>query len=241
MVSLIAAGVAGLAGIEQTAYGAYQKSKGEHQMAGLQDPHYDIPQEEMQKLSMAQRMSLQGMPEQQRQLALQNIQRSSNMGLNQLSSRSAGIAGVGNIVQSQNDAFNNLAAQDTNVRLANQLKYGAALSEMAQYKDKQFGINVVNPFNRKYGMAQNLIGAGTQNIAGGIGTIAGAGMSAAGSFGKGAKSTSPAEYSNGSSSQGANAPAGTYNWNGDNTAFDSSTLYKDNGISLPENNSRYRY
>lgn len=169
--------IAGIGAGLQAGLGAYQAYKGNQQRDNLVRPVYEIPDEIKQNLTQSQIMALQGMPAQQRQNYLQQIAQSSQMGLRALSDRKAGIGGIGNIVQTENNANNNLLAQDSSARLANQLRLSAQRGIMAQYKDKQFNINQLQPYERAYGESGQMINAGMQNVGGALGTAANAGMS----------------------------------------------------------------
>lgn len=184
--------IGGALALGQAGLGAYQYFKGKDDLSKLKQPMYQIPDEIKQNLTQAEQMALQGMPEQQRQLYLQQIAQNTQTGLRGLQDRKAGISGIGNLIQADNNAQNRLFAQDASQRLANQLKLSAQRGIMAEYKDRQFNINQLQPYQQKYNQAQNMIGAGMQNIGGGLGTGAGLAM---GGFGKSSQSP-PVDYTN---------------------------------------------
>ncbi len=163
----------GILGGIQSLYGIYQQHKGNQMAAQNQRPNYEIPDEIKQNLSQAQNMALEGLPAEQKQQYLQNIQRSQNFGLGAQSDRKGGLAGLGSIVQSGNDASMNLLSADAQARRQNQGALMNARTAMAGYKDKAFEFNKANPFYEKAAAARAMQGAGQQNIWGGLGTAAG--------------------------------------------------------------------
>ncbi len=109
-------------------------------------PKYEIPVEIQQNLTQAQQQELQGLPEEQKQQFISNLQRSSAYALSQGSSRRAGLAGVASVNQNQNDAYGNMLSQDSAARMENQNKLYGARQTMADYKDQAFQINKENPY-----------------------------------------------------------------------------------------------
>lgn len=166
----IASGIVG--GLE-SGYGLYQSIQGNKLAADNKRPTYEIPPEIQQNLNQSQQMALEGLPDQQKQQYINNIQRSQDFGLQQLSSRKAGLAGLGGVVQSGDDSYNNLLTQDANARQKNQQGLLNARSTMAGYKDKAFQLNQLDPYHDKAAAARALQGAGLQNINTGLSSIAG--------------------------------------------------------------------
>ncbi len=163
----------GILGGLQSAYGIYQDIKGSKMARDNKRPDYEIPEEISQNLTQAQQLALEGLPSEQKQQYLNNIQRTQQFGLNSISDRKGGLAGIGSIVQSGNDANMNLLSADAGARLANQKTLMNARSTMAGYKDKAFELNKLNPYQERATAARSLQGAGLQNIFSGLGTIAG--------------------------------------------------------------------
>lgn len=160
----------GLQGLD-TAYGIYQTIKGNKLAKNNIRPTYQVPDEIKSKLTNAQMMALEGLPAEQKQEYINDLQRSANFGLSALNDRQAGLAGLGSLVQNQNDAYSNLLSQDAAARQANQRYAGEVQSEMAGYKDRAFDYNKVQPYQEKAAAARSLMGAGIQNIQGGLGGL----------------------------------------------------------------------
>ncbi len=159
-------------GLLKGAYGIAQQNKAKKLAAQNKRPTYNIPEEISQNLSDAQRMALEGLPDEQKAQFVSNIQRSQQFGLQGLSDRKAGIAGLGSIVQSGNDSYNNLLGQDAAARQRNQGILMNQRNQMAEYKDKAFGINQMEPYQQKAAAVRALTGAGTQNVFSGLTDIA---------------------------------------------------------------------
>lgn len=158
----------------QTGFGIYQAIKGAKKLNNTDRSTYKIPDEIIQNLNAAERMALEGMPDAQKQAYLQNLQRSSQFALRGLSDRRAGVGAIAN-VQSQLDmGAMNLLGMDAAQRQENRRLAMGARTQMAQYRDKAFELNELQPFIDDRAEAQALIGGGIQNIFGGMDMGAGA-------------------------------------------------------------------
>lgn len=157
----------------QTATGIAQYISGEKKKRDAQRPEYSIPKEISDNLSQAQLQALQGLPEEQKQEYVNNIQRNQNFGLNAIGTRQGGLTGLASLTQNGNDAYNKLLSEDSQARMANMDKLTNARNNMAQYQDKSFELNKLLPFQQKTTEAQGLMGAGIQNAFGGLKGIQG--------------------------------------------------------------------
>lgn len=136
----VASGAATMAGVK------YIKSRRDAKQAEKNRPKYEIPEEVKQNLSSAQLDALQGMPEEQKQQYLSNLQRSSAYALSQASSRRGGLEGLSSINQNQNDAYGNLMGMDAQARMQNKQNLYGQRQNIADYRDQAFQFNKVNPF-----------------------------------------------------------------------------------------------
>lgn len=152
--------------IAQGGVGAYQLIKGSAELANNKRPEYQIPDEIKNNLTMAQQQALEGLPEEQRKIFIENIQRSSANAISQAQDRRSGLVGLTGIAQSESDAYRNLLAMDVAARQANQAKVVAANKEMATYKDQAFEANQMEPYRYKQNQANAMIGSGMQNLFG---------------------------------------------------------------------------
>lgn len=154
----------------QTGLGAWQWYKGNQLEKQTVRPTYEIPEEAKKYLSLAEQQSLQGMPEAQRQAYIDNVMRNVSTGLYNLQSRSAGISGVSNVMAQSNDAIKNLAAQDAIMRQDNINRLQQARTNYANWQDKAFELNKLNPYYENINRAYAMQGAGMQNVKGGLQT-----------------------------------------------------------------------
>lgn len=144
--------------------GAVQYFKGKADQKKNKRPTYEIPEEAKQNLTLAQQMALQGIPEAQRQNYIDNIQRTSATSLRNLGSRNAALAGVAQVQQQQNNAYQQLFGMDAQARQANQKGILDQNQNMANYRDQAFQFNSVNPYYEKTAQNQAMMGAGLQNL-----------------------------------------------------------------------------
>ncbi len=87
------------------------------------------------------------------------------------------MTGLEGLVQNSNDAYNNLMGADSIAKRQNQAALMQQRGIMAGYKDQQFNVNKLDPYNSQAQAAQGLMGAGLQNFMGALdsaGSIAGA-------------------------------------------------------------------
>jgi hypothetical protein len=160
-------GLIGIPGATKSVVGLLQYLEGRKQARATR-PLREIPDEIFQNLNQAEIQALEGMPMEQRQRYVQDIQRGSQSALRAMGDRRAGIAGIPQIYQKELDSYGNLAGQDAMMRMQNQDRLAANRMEMARQKDTQFQLNEYEPFLNKMRLAEGLIGAGMQNFMGGM-------------------------------------------------------------------------
>ena len=187
-MSWVAAGVAVVGGGIQIAQGVKQQRQGRAMEEGLDKPNYTIPPEIARNLRDAEMRSFQGLPDEQKSAFLDNQQRAAQAAMRSSSDRRGGLGMISQI-QSQQDRSSlqmlqqDVAARDKNIERAMQ-----ARNVMASYRDKRFQ-QEYNEFSADLDYARAQVGAGMQNVAGGLITAASAvqtGMAYSdGSFGDG--------------------------------------------------------
>lgn len=172
--------------------GLIQKKKAKRLLkeAGEQ-PLYQIPQEILRNQKMAELNAQKGMPSEQYNNAMKNIQRAQTNALSGAIDRRSALMALPRIQQQATDAYGNLDVQDAQMRRQNQQTLYGIGNTTAQYRDKAYNTNQLQPWQRKYNYAQSLLGAGNQNFLSGIDKlVGGAGMLVGGgSFGGGSKKT----------------------------------------------------
>ncbi len=149
--------------------GFFQKRKAKKLLreAGEQ-PHYQIPSEILRNQKQAELNAQEGLPSQQDNNAMKNIQRNQASALAGSLDRRGGLMALSGIQQRSNDATMNLDAQDAMARMRNQQTLYNVGNTTAQYRDKAWNTNELQPWQRKYNYAQQLLGAGNQNFTGGL-------------------------------------------------------------------------
>lgn len=182
-------GIAGAAGLLKTGLGFLQQAKGKKMLKKAKDPGYVIPEEYKKNLAQSENMARTGLPSQEYNLASTNIQRGTQAGLRQLGRMSNPFAAIQGLARSQSDAFSRLDASNAAARRQNIMQAMGARRELGQQElaKQQYA---QNRYFDKVNEANARIGAGTQNIFGGISDIGTAGiMSSFGGQGDGVQPT----------------------------------------------------
>jgi len=151
--------------------GAAQLFAGRKILKNSKMPDYNIASEFDSNVGLAKGVkNMGGMPSQQYNNAMIDINRVANFGIGQLQKRNAGIAGVGSITQRAMDGARRVNEADAtmalqNFRIGTQMQMGANAALGAQKMQKQQW-EKFNPYLRKLNEGQSLMGAGLQNIFG---------------------------------------------------------------------------
>lgn len=157
--------------------GLFQRRKAKKLLKGLQQPQYTIPNEVLKNQKMAEISANEGMASQQYTNAMKGFQRNQASALASAGSRRSALMALPQIQRQTNDAMGNLDSQDAVMRQQNQRALYGINSQVAQFRDKEFDINRMQPYKRDYNYAMGLLGAGNQNIISGADKLlAGAGQ-----------------------------------------------------------------
>lgn len=147
--------------------GIKQKQAAKKQLAGNQFSPATVPQEELDNQQLAKQMANEGLPSQQYQLGMKNIQRQQMAALRGAQDRRAGVGLIGQIQANTNDATARLDAANAAARGQNQRTLLGVNNQVAGARTRAWGLNESNRRNNfNYGMS--LLGAGNANIVGGI-------------------------------------------------------------------------
>lgn len=168
----------GISAVPKAILGTVQAIKGQKELDSAVRPQYEIPEEIKKNLSIAERMTLEGLPSEQKQQYIENLNKSVGATLSGFTSRKAGLSGLTNLVQSQNEAYKNLMVEDAAARQRNELQAIQQRETMAGYKDKAFQMNEMQPYEEQVAEGQALVGSGIQNIAGAFDQLGGVGQQA---------------------------------------------------------------
>lgn len=161
IMGLVGAGVQGVTGLGQLIAGLAMHNE---------RPTKVIPPEIEANLNQAQIQYLQGLPDEQYNQAIQNFQRNLAFGARQLQDRNSAIGGIASLVQQANDATLGLDVADANARFNNLQNLYAARKDMANERNIAWDWNARQKYLENAEAKQGLIGAGIQNLTGGINT-----------------------------------------------------------------------
>lgn len=172
MPVIIGGGAALIGGLIKGGRGRKQEKEGRKILRENRSPTYQIPTEITEAAT-------EGLPAQQYANAMKNIQRQQMQAIRGAQDRRSAAGLIGKVQGNTNDAIMDLDVADAQARLQGK-------RTLAQYKDKAFDINRMQPFERNYDYGMNLLGAGNENIYSGIDQgLAGIGTAAAGLLGGG--------------------------------------------------------
>lgn len=161
--------------------GAVQKNRAHGLLNDLGDsPNESIPDEVYQNQAQAKLNANVGLPSEQYNQAMKNLQRQQLMQLKQANDRRGGLAVLAGGQQNYDDSLLKLDVANSQARLQNQKTLYGINNNIAGWKDKVWGNNVRDKWNRKYQYAMSLLGAGNQNFTSGIDGVIGAGLEYAG-------------------------------------------------------------
>lgn len=169
-------GLANIAGgLVSGVTGFFQRRKAKKELEKLKRPEYSIPNEILQNQKKAEMAANEGLPSQQYNQAMQNIQRQQNRALVGAGGRRSALMALPGIQQQANDQLLNLDVKDAQARMTNQQQLYGINSQVAGYRDKEFNINKMQPYQDNLQYYRSLLGAGNQNLVGGIDKIASGG------------------------------------------------------------------
>jgi len=180
--NLLAAGASAASGLIGGITGLIQMGKGRKLLNSLQYPTETIPDEYLQGQNQANQMAQQGLPSEQYNQAMRNIQRQQLAALRYSNDRRGGLAVIPQIIQGSNDATLNLDAQSAAMRLQNQRYAIGEGNLVGGIKRDIFDKNIRQKYNRDYGYGMSLLGTGNQNFVGGLDKLATGGLIAAGGY-----------------------------------------------------------
>lgn len=164
-----------IAGGVLKAYGASNQLKEANAiLKGLQYPIETLPDEYQQNQNLAQTMASTGMPAEQYNLAMKNIQRQQMMALRKANDRRGGLNVLPQILQGGNDATLKLDAASAGMRTQNQRNLLTVNNQVAGVKRDLFDKNIRDKYLRDYYYAQKLKGVGNQNLYGSADQVFGA-------------------------------------------------------------------
>lgn len=176
-------------GLLSTGIGLLQRGAANRWLKKNQQPEEAMPTEIRRNQELATIRANTGLPSEQYNTAMKNIQNQQLMALRGASLLGGGKAlGIlGGINQYGNDAVGNLDARNAQARLQNEGQLINVNNQVAGWKSRLFDTNVRQKWLRQYNQMMNQQGAGNQNIVGGVDKLFAAGgqLGASGGFGGG--------------------------------------------------------
>tara|TARA_R100000664_G_C2760110_1_gene150825 strand:- start:18081 stop:19040 length:960 start_codon:yes stop_codon:yes gene_type:complete len=163
----VAAGVAVVGGGIQVAQGIGQQRSGRELRDSLNKPEFQIPPEIAKNMSEAEMRAYQGLPDEQKAAFLDNQQRAAQTALRSSSDRRGGLGMISQIQAQQDRSSLQLLQQDVAARDKNILRAQEARNVMAAYREKRFQHDY-SEYSADLDYARAQIGAGMQNVAGGL-------------------------------------------------------------------------
>lgn len=158
--------------VVQGLLGATQLGIGIAKARAATRPEYMLPQAIEEQMTDAEKLSYYGLPSEQKQEFLDNIARSTAGAVRGISDRRGGLGAIATASQTGQDAYKGMLSADSAARLQNLDRLQQTRSNYAQYEDKMFSLNELEPYMQEVNAASALSGAGMQNIGGALNTLA---------------------------------------------------------------------
>lgn len=159
----------GLPGAVKSGLGLFQLIKG----AGMEPkrPNYEIPKSAGEGLALSRQAAFSRNPGAVQ--AMESTRQSGATGLSRLEGSAGGInqllGGLAAITASTNAAERGILANEASDRFRRVANLQRSLGQMAQYQDKKFQINEMEPYLNEARTKAALMGGGFQNLFGGVG------------------------------------------------------------------------
>lgn len=174
--ALIMGGVKLLGGLFKGLTGRSQRKQGNKLLAENPYPEAKVQSAFTENKDLATQMAKEGMPSEQYNKAMRNIQRQQIGALRGANDRRGGLMAISGLQQGTNDALLNLAAKDAEMRNANQRNLINVNNQYGNQQNRVWDWNVRNKYQQNRNYAMSLLGAGNANkVAGVDSAISGAG------------------------------------------------------------------
>lgn len=188
-MSAIVAGIAvGASALGKGIYGAVQNHKASEIEKSNIRPTEAVDPIYQQNVNTAAQMAQQGIPQASYNNQVNSINQNQASGISALNNSANPGANLASVIRAGNSANSNLNAQDAAARNKNTLALIQQRGILAGAKQNAWNYNYADKYSEGLANSQALRGAGSQNIAGGLGELGQAGM---GLLGAGTFSGSP--------------------------------------------------
>lgn len=165
LIGLLAQGGANVIGsLISGITGAHQKKLARKWLNNNPQPQEQMPTDVLENKRLATQMAATGLPSEQYNMAMRNIQRQQQSALRGAQDRRSAVGAISAIQQNANDATANLDAKNAEMRIANQKNLLNINSQTAKWRDLLFNKNVLQPYEKQWNYNMGLLGAGNQNV-----------------------------------------------------------------------------
>ena len=152
--------------------GLNQQQQATQGLAGLERPEYEIPEEQLRSLSLAQmRYGDSFMPGQG--VYTDRIEQQAANAFSQSSEAGNPFAAITNIQAQSSSQLQDMQIRAMQMQMQNEQVYRQALSQMSGFKEKEFQFNEFAPYQDKYREYRDMLGAGKKNTYGALDSMAG--------------------------------------------------------------------
>jgi len=164
--------------------GIKQRKEGTKGLEGLTRPEYVMPEEAKRALGISQmRYADKFMPGEG--AYTDRIEQQAANAYGQSSEAGNPFALISNLHAQSGNQLQDMQTKAAQFQLQNENAYKQQLMSTADYRDQEWQMNEFAPYKEKYTEYRDMIGAGTQNIYGGMDSLAAIGTGLLGSFGQG--------------------------------------------------------
>ena len=169
-------------GLIKGGIGLIQRGSANRWLKNNQEPMEMMPSEVKRNQQLATIRANTGLPSEQYNNAMKNIQRQQLLTLRKAQDMGSGkaLSILGGLNQQGNDAVGDLDARDAQARVVNEGQLMNVNNNVAGWKSKLFDSNIRQRWIRQYQQRMSELGAGNQNLTAGIDGIAAAGIGAVG-------------------------------------------------------------
>lgn len=184
-------------GLLSAGIGFIQRGQANKWLKNNQQPIEALPSEIKRNQELSEIRANTGLPSQQYNNAMRNIQRQQLMSLRAAGQMGGGkaLSILGGINEQGNNAVGDLDARDAQMRLDNEGRLIGVNNNVANWKSQLFDRNVRQKWQRQWEQMMGQLGSGNQNIVGGIDGLASAGIGLIGSGKTGGASDGSADGS----------------------------------------------
>lgn len=148
--------------------GLIQRGKANKWLKNNPFPVEGIPREVLEGQGIANNMANTGLPSQQYNNAMKNIQRQQLTALSSAMDRRGALTALPYLTQQTNDAMANLDASDAEARMGNQRYAIGVNNQVANLKRDLYDKNIRNPYMMKRDEMMNQKAAGNINLTSGV-------------------------------------------------------------------------